>query len=233
MLMIGLLAAATGVAATYAATTATVSPTDRSAIEAIVKNYILENPEILPQAMERLQGRETVKAIAANRALIETPFAGAWEGAKDADVTLVQFFDYACGYCRASLPDIDRLLKEDPKLRVVYREMPVLGPDSDAAAHLSLAVAKLGRYAEFHRALYSAGRPDAAARTRLARSYGIDARATQAADVREEVATNLQLQSALRLSGTPAWIVGNKLLSGAVGYAPLKAAIAEVRAAKK
>ena len=231
--MIGLLAAAAGAAATFAATASgpAVSITDKAAIEIIVRDYILEHPEILPQAMEKLQGRETAKAVTANRKLIETPFAGAWEGNPNGDVVLVEFFDYACGYCRASLPDIERLLKDDPKLKIVYREMPVLGPDSVAAAELSLRVAKTGRYAAFHRAAYAA-RPDAAAREKLARQFGVDPKAKDAA-VDTEISTNLQLQNGLRLTGTPSWVVGNKVLAGAVGYDALKAAIAEVRAAKK
>lgn len=231
--MIGLLAAAAGAAATFAATTSgpAVRVTDKAAIEMIVRDYILEHPEILPQAMEKLQDRETAKAVTANRKLIETPYAGAWEGNPNGDVVLVEFFDYACSYCRASLPDIERLLKDDPKLKIVYREMPVLGPDSVAAAELSLRVAKTGRYAAFHRAAYAA-RPDAAAREKLARQFGVDPKAKDAA-VDAEISTNLQLQNGLRLTGTPSWVVGDKVLAGAVGYDALKAAIAEVRAAKK
>lgn len=230
--MIGLIAAAAGVAATVAATGAAppVSTTDKAAIEKIVRDYILDHGEILEQAIERKQARETAKAIESNRALIETPYQGAWEGNPKGDVVLVEFFDYACGYCRASLPDIDRLLKEDPKLKVVYREMPVLGPDSLATAELSLRVAKTGRYATFHRAAYAA-RPDAAARAKLSRQFGVSTSAPDP-DVEKEISANLQLQSALRLTGTPSWVVGDKVLAGAVGYDALKAAIAEARATK-
>lgn len=231
--MIGLIAAAAGAAATVAATGAgtPVSVSDKAAVEKIVRDYILDHGEILQQSIERLQAREMAKVIDANRVLIEKPYAGAWEGNAKGDVVLVEFFDYACGYCRASLPDIDRLLKEDPKLKIVYREMPVLGPDSTAAAELSLRVAKTGRYAEFHRAAYAA-RPDAAVRAKLAKQFGVDP-AVKDDKANEEIATNLQLQNALRLTGTPSWIVGDKILAGAVGYDALKAAIAEVRAAKK
>lgn len=243
--MNGLLAAAAGAAATYAAMTggvsgavggagggaasAEVSTRERATIEQIVHDYILAHPEILPQAMEKLQARDTAKAIAANRALIETPFAGAWDGAKDGDVVLVEFFDYACGYCRAALPDIERLLREDRRLKIVYRELPVLGPDSVSAAHVSLAVAGSGRYPAFHRALYAAGRPSAAVAEQVARRFGVVAVKPTAVS-REEIAVNLQLQSALRLSGTPTWIVGDRMLNGAVGYDALKAAVAEARA---
>lgn len=230
---IALIAAVAGAAASLAATTMpTAGATDRRAIETIVREYILEHPEILPEAMDRLQGRETAKTVAANRAVIETAFEGAWEGARDGDVTLVEFFDYACGYCRTSVADVDRLLREDKRLRVVYREMPVLGPNSEAATHLSLAVAKTGKYGQFHRALFAAGRPERATVDQLARQFGVDPATAQTAATREEVATNLQLQNALRLTGTPSWVVGDRVLSGAVGYEALKAAIAEQRAKK-
>ncbi len=232
-IMIGLIAVVTGAAATVAATSmgTPVSASDKSAVERVVRDYILDHGEILQQSIERLQAHQMAKVIDGNRTLIETPFHGAWEGNPNGDVVLVEFFDYACGYCRASLPDVDRLLKDDPKLKIVYREMPVLGPDSTAAAELSLRVARKGSYAAFHRAAYLA-RPDAAARAKLARQFGVDA-ASKDDEATEEITTNLQLQNALRLTGTPSWIAGDKILSGAVGYDALKAAIADVRAGKK
>ena len=231
--MIGLIAAAAGAAAVAVATTGgtPVGTADKAAIEKIVRDYILDHPEILPEAMDRLQDRENSKAVIANKTVIETPFAGAWEGNPNGDVVLVQFFDYACGYCRASLPDIDRLLREDTKLKIVYREIPVLGPDSEAAARLSLTVAESKQdYGRFHRALYAAGRPDAAARDKLAAQFGVPARQPVSPAVEAELAKNQQLQQSLRISGTPTWVVGNKMLSGAVGYDALKAAIVEARA---
>jgi protein-disulfide isomerase len=131
----------------------TVNVSDRATIEKIVREYILNHPEILPEAMQNLQNRELAKVVGANRTRIETPYAGAWEGAADADVTLVEFFDYACGYCRSAMPDIARLLAEDKKLKIVYREMPVLGEASYEAARVSLAVAEQGRYMVFHKAI--------------------------------------------------------------------------------
>lgn len=237
-IVIGFAALVAGAAATVAVTThAPVSTTgvsskDRAAIERIVHDYIMEHPEILPEAMEALRDREVGKAVAANRSTIETPFAGAWEGSATPDVTLVEFFDYACGYCRASIPVIDRLLKEDPKLRIVYREFPVLGPDSEVAAKVSLAAAKAGKYGAFHRALFAQGRPEARAVSGVAKQLGIDPGAGNTPDATRELANNMELQRALNLTGTPSWVIGNKVLSGAVGYDALKAAIAEARARK-
>jgi protein-disulfide isomerase len=234
-IVIALMALAIGAAATAAVTTAsapTVSTTDKAAIEKIVRDYILEHPEILPEAMTKLQEREVAKAVNANRATLETPFAGAWEGASNADVTIVEFFDYACGYCRASLPDVDRLLKTDPKIRIVYRDFPVLGPDSETAARVSLAAAKAGKYPAFHRALFAAGRPDARTIARVAQELGIDTRPADSDEVRRAVAANLELQRPLNLTGTPSWVIGDKVLGGAVGYDALKAAVDAARAQK-
>ncbi len=109
--------------------------------------------QILSEAVDALRDRQYAPVLEANRAAIETPFASSWKGAAKPDVTLVEFFDYACPYCKASNPHVDRLLREDKGLRVVYRELPILGPDSVAAARLSLAASKAGRFAQFHDAL--------------------------------------------------------------------------------
>jgi protein-disulfide isomerase len=232
-IVVGLAALIAGAAATVAITShAPVSVTDKAAIERIVHDYIMEHPEILPQAMEQLHDREVSKAVAANRSIIETPFAGGWEGSASPDVTLVEFFDYACGYCRASIPVVNRLLKEDPKLRIVYREFPVLGPDSEAAAKVSLAAAKAGKYAAFHRALFAEGPPAPRSVAAVARKLGIDANFGNSPEATRELANNMELQRALNLTGTPSWVIGDKVLSGAVGYDALKAAIAEVRGRK-
>jgi protein-disulfide isomerase len=144
-----------GAAALAMSGSAPVSTTDRAEIEKIVREYILTHPEILPEAMQNLQARELAKAVEANRKDIETPFEGAWAGAADGDVVLVEFFDYACGYCRAAVDDVERLIREDTKLKVVYREMPVLGQASYDAARAALAVAKQGKYAAFHKAMFA------------------------------------------------------------------------------
>jgi protein-disulfide isomerase len=215
---------------------APVSTTDKAAIEKIVRDYILAHPEILPEAMDVLKAREAAKTVAENRTAIETPFAGAWEGAADADVMLVEFFDYACGYCRAALPDLARLVAEDKKLKIVYREMPVLGQASYDAAKVSLAAAQQGKYVAYHKAMFAAGRPSASVIADAQRQAGMDVTKTRSAitstQIEEELAKSENLQRALQLSGTPSWVVGDKVMVGAVGYDALKAAIAEARKAK-
>lgn len=201
---------------------------DRSEVEGIVRSYLLENPQIIPEAMEVLRSRETANVVKANRAALETPFAGAWAGAEDGDVVLVEFFDYACGFCRKSNPDIDRLIADDRKLKVVWRELPVLGPDSQAAAQLSLAAARQGRFRQFHKRLFEAGRPAPDAVASVQQQLGIRP-LPGSADIQAELDKNFQLARAISASGTPTFVVGDKVLQGAVGYDALKEAIAEAR----
>ena len=204
-----------------------------AAIEATVHDYILDHPEILPEAMHRLDMREAAKGISAERHNIEAPFASAWAGNPRGDVTLVMFTDYSCGYCRASAPDVKRLLAEDPKLKVVWREIPILGPDSETVARAALAAARQGRYLAFHQAMFAGGRADPARIAAVAQEVGLDAGRLASdesgADVRHEIAANLALAGRLGVSGTPAFVVGDQMLSGAVGYDALVKAIAEAR----
>jgi protein-disulfide isomerase len=223
------------VAALSTAATAFVTTVllDRPAGGEAVREYLLANPEVIPEAMERLRGKQASAQIAANRAALETPFAGAWIGAEQPDVTVVQFFDYACGFCRASLPNLQRLVREDPKVRVVFRELPILGRDSEQAARVSLAAAEQGRYARFHDALYAAGRPVAQSIAAAADAAGLEPGRTQAIAqsdaVARELSQNVELARMLQFGGTPAWVIGDQALNGAVPYDTLKAAVAAAR----
>ncbi len=219
-----------------AASSPSVSVTDKAAIEKIVRDYILANPEILPEAMQNLQARELAKIVDENRKAIETPFAGAWEGAADGDVVVVEFFDYACGYCRAVTPTIAKLIAEDKKLKVVYREMPVLGQPSYDAAKASLAAAQQGKYMTFHKAVFAAGRPSPSVIAAAQRQAGIDPAAARDSDklaaIDAELTKSSELQRILSLSGTPSWVIGKKVVVGSMDYDQLKAAIAAARAGK-
>lgn len=231
-------AALTGVAVGAAAVWLLVSgePAGRTQTEAVVRDYILAHPEIIPEAIDRLRERETAAAVAQHREELQTPFAGAWAGAEQGDVVLVEFFDYACSYCRAANPDVERLLEEDPRLKVVWRELPVLGPPSEQAAIASLAAARQGREAfqAFHETLFEAGRPTPASIEAAARRAGVGADAIRAAaaspEVAQEIGRNLALARAIGATGTPTFIVGEKVLEGAVGYEVLKAAVEAARA---
>ncbi|HYZ48759.1 MAG TPA: DsbA family protein [Sphingomonas sp.] len=201
-----------------------------------VRAYLLANPEVLQEAMERLRAKQTAAQIAPNRHAIETPYAGAWIGAQKPDVVLVQFFDYACGYCRASLPDVHRLVKEDPRLRIVFRELPILSRGSEVAARASLAAAEQGRFAAFHDAMYATGRPDAETVAAAASAAGLDRAKLQSAmtapRAEQELGQNIELARALGFTGTPSWVVGNQILTGAVGYERLKKAVEAARAGR-
>jgi protein-disulfide isomerase len=167
--------------------------------------------------------------LADNRAAIEAPFASSWKGAAKPEVTLVEFFDYACPYCKASNPAVDRLLQEDKGLRVVYRELPILGPDSVTAARLSLQASKLGRFAQFHDTLWEAGRPAPDTIAKAAESAGIAPALPEDAAIEAELARNQKLAGQLGATGTPLFVVGDRVMNGAVGYDALKDAIAEAR----
>ena len=209
-----------------------LSGADRSRVEQIVRDYVLANPEIIPQAMQRLQEREGEKAIAVDRSRIETPYKGAVMGNPDGDVTLVEFFDYNCGYCRASLPIIEQLIERDPKVRVVFRELPILAEESRDAARASLAAAAQGRFVPFHNALYAAGPVTADSIAAAARTAGVDlGKIPDDADT--EIAGNIGLATKLGISGTPAWVVGDRVLSGALPLDRLQDAVAAARARGK
>jgi len=210
---------------------------DRAAMEQLVKDTILANPEIIPEAINRLQQNEVSKLLASNREAIETPFAGAWAGAADADVVLVEFFDFNCPFCRQSAADVDRLLAEDPKLKVVFRDMPVLGPDSERFAQASLSAANQGKYRKFYTSVFNGqGSLSQERLIRTVRQAGLNerevARDLNSKALRSEIEKNIGLSRALGLTGTPSYVVGERILSGAVGYDALKQAVDEARKAK-
>lgn len=198
----------------------------------IVREGILKEPQVLVEGSEALKDRQYEPVLAANRAALETPFGSSWKGASKPDVTLAYFYDYACGYCRRSNPDIERLLQEDKGLRVVYREFPILGAESVAAARASLAASKAGRFARFHDALYQAGNPSPETLAIAGNASGITPDQAKDPAIDAEIENNYRLASALGATGTPLFVVGNRVINSAVGYEGLKEAIAKARAAK-
>lgn len=218
-------------------------PAQRSVedIEKIVREYLLKNPEVIFEAVDR--HREKQRRLQADRdrtavrrhakALLEDPdsFVG---GNPDGDVTLVEFFDYRCGYCRQFAPLLTSIMKQDPKLRVVYKEFPVLGPDSFRAAQAALAARDQGYYLEFHEALMAADAPltDEAVMT-VARAVGLDVdrlkRDMETPKVLNILGNNHRLAEALAIDGTPTLIVGDSIVRGAIPMADLAALIARAR----
>ena len=211
--------------------------TDRTATETVVRDYILANPEILPEAMRRLQAKEAGKAVAANRVAIVEPFPGAVAGNPNGDVSVVAYLDYACGFCRASLPAITGLIASDPNVRIVYRELPILSRDSRTAAEWALAAAQQGKFKPFHDALYATGRVDTAAIETAAKAAGLDMDAARTAiaspQIAGEIERNMKAAGALGFSGTPSWVVGDQVLGGAQTLPALQAAVAAARRSRQ
>ena len=216
-------------AADAAARAADLSGDERKAMEAIVRDYILTHPEIITEAVDVLQTRDTQSRLTDVRGTIETPFPGAVAGNPDGSRVLVEFFDYACGYCRASVPDLERLIATDRDVKVVFRELPILGEGSQKAARMALAAARQGRYKAFHDAMYAAGKPTDQAIEAAARRAGLDlaaARGFASSDAAtRELQKNLDLARRVGFNGTPTWVVGDRMLEGAVGYDSLKEAV--------
>jgi protein-disulfide isomerase len=201
-----------------------------------IRAYLLEHPEVLPEAMEKLQEREYAKAIAPNRKAFETPFAGAEWGNPKGDVTVVAFLDYACGYCRASLPSLAKLVASDPNVRIVYREYPVLGDASVSAARWALAAAEQGKFRAFHEALYANGQLDEASIASAAAGVGLDkaraARVMATPAIDGEISNNHKLAASIGGRGTPVWVIGDKVIPGYVEYSVLADAVKKAREKK-
>ncbi|AKM11918.1 hypothetical protein AB433_15945 [Croceicoccus naphthovorans] len=204
---------------------------ERAAIEALVRSYILEHPEILPEAIERLREKESLAAMDAIREDLFTPYPGAVLGNPRGETVLVEFSDYACGYCRRSVEAVEKLIAEDPDLKVVIREFPILSDDSVTAAKWALAAAHQGKYEAFHHAMYAAGRPTLANIEKAAKAAGLDVemarKAAASPAIAAEISANRAFANQLQFGGTPAWVTASGTLEGAVGEDALRKALNE------
>ncbi len=221
-----------------------VDPAQKATIEDIVRDYLMEHPEVIRDAMNALQARQEqeeaekqTKAVTDNKDKIFNSKNQVVLGNPDGDVTLVEFFDYNCTYCRRAQVDMTRLLQEDGKLRVVLKEFPVLGPGSLEAAQVAVGVNAIApeKYREFHdKMLSDRGQASAARAIAVAESIGIDAdklrEASKEAEVRPTIEEVYAIANSLGLTGTPSYVVGDEVVIGAVGYDALKAKIEAVRA---
>ena len=216
-----------------AASAAGMNADDRKATEAIIRAYILAHPEIIPEAVEILQKREVATRLASAGGKMATPFFGAVAGNPNGDVTVIEFTDYNCGYCRASVSDVQKLVGSDKGVRIVYREVPILSPTSRDAALWALAAARQGKHKAFHDAMFSGGRPDAQSIRAAATKAGMDINAGEkfaaSAEANTEVESNLAMMQQIGFNGTPTFIIGDQILEGALGYDALKAAVEKAR----
>lgn len=226
----------------------TVSPQDRASIEKIIREYLIQNPEVLQEALVELERRQQQvqedaqkQALAAHsEALTRSPH-GIVVGNPEGDVTLVEFFDYNCGFCKRAVSDVVALTKADPKLRVVLRDMPILGPDSVEASVVALAVREQlegEKYFEFHtRLMNSRGRVGKDRAMAVAKEMGVDLARLQkdleSPKIREALSETLELGDKLSLTGTPAFVIGDAIIPGAVGAEPIKQRIASMRTCGK
>jgi len=197
------------------------------------RDYLLAHPEVLSEAMAVLQERDQLARMAPLRTQVERPFPGAVLGNPEGSVTLVEFSDYACGFCRQSVADVEALIAANSDLRVVVREYPILSAESVDAARMALAAAQQGKYAAFHGAMFRLGPPSPESIEAAAREAGVDlARARQAiaaGTFDAQLQANADLGAQLGIGGTPAFIAGDRTLNGAVGQQAIGDAIEQAR----
>ncbi len=225
-----------------------VSPDQRKEIEAIIKDYLVKNPEVLQEAYIELEKRQAVAEAAKHQNAVKDHAEALFNskrqvvlGNPKGDVTMVEFFDYNCGYCKRALSDMVELMKGDSKLKVVLKEFPVLGEASVEAARVSVAARMQDtagkKYLDFHQKLLgnrgSIGRAQALA---AAKDAGFDMSRLEKDMASDEpkatIEESLKLADALGLSGTPSYVVGSQVVIGAVGLANLQAKINTARCGK-
>ncbi len=218
---------------------------ERSAFRAEVRAYLLENPEVLMEAIAVLEQRDAAAQAEGDRALIDSLSADifddgrSWVGGNpDGDVTLVEFMDYRCSYCRRAHADVMQLLDSDGNIRFVVKEFPILGPESLLASRFAIAVRNVAgadAYGGVHDALMSLrGAVTEDSLTRLAEDAGLDPAAIlagmDAPDVMAELQANRALAERLQINGTPGFVLGDEILRGYLPLAQMQERVAQVRA---
>lgn len=215
----------------------------RAAVEKIVRDYLLANPDVVVEAIrlyreqaEQARQAHAKAALAESRAQLmndpDSPVGGNPKG----DVTIVEFFDYRCGYCKRVLPTIQEIIKTDKNVRIVFKEFPILGDESMVASRAALAAFKINpkKYEAFHNALMlSTGGLPVARVLRLAQELGYDPDALRkvmdSPEIEARIQKNYLLAESLNIRGTPAFVVGNELVPGAVDLEQLRSLIAQAR----
>jgi len=207
-----------------------------------VHAYLMEHPEVIEEAAAKLRAKKEAAAGTAVLAAMGTLRPQIERDPRDfvanpnGSVTVVEFFDYRCGYCKLAAPEVLRIIHDDPDVRVVFKEMPIFGGVSDTTAKVALTAAGKAKGLELYRDLMAEKALDEAALDRHLAAQGVDPAAARAAAaspaIAKQVADVRALANALRIEGTPAFIVGERMVSGA-NMEALRAAIAEAKAAKK
>jgi protein-disulfide isomerase len=241
-ILLGLLALAlAGILAAPARADDAFTPAQKQELDQAIHDYLQNHPEAMMQALETMKKKEEAalaekqsKAIVAHREQLLSDPNSAIAGNPKGDVTIVEFFDYRCPYCKQIEPSMDALLKEDGKLRIVYKEFPILGPVSVFASRAAIASRKQGKYEMFHRQMMAAkGNIDNDAVLKVAASSGLDMAKLKtdmaAADVDQVIKANYTLAETLAIDGTPGLIIGDQLTEGAVDLDGLRAMIKAAR----
>lgn len=222
-----------------------MSDDERAAFRAEVRAYLMENPEVIFEAVAVIEERQDdaltqadVTRVETNRdAIFDDGFS--WVGGNpDGDITLVEFMDYRCGYCRKAVPEVAKLLEEDGNIRLIVKEFPILGEASVISSRFAIAakhVAGEDAYEQVHNALMEfTGDPDDVALTRLAEGLGLDAKAIMALmdseTVDAEIAKTLELAQKLQISGTPTFVLQDQMLRGYLPADQMAEMVAEIRA---
>jgi protein-disulfide isomerase len=218
------------------------APEQVDGIEQIVRDYLLAHPEILIQSLNEFQQRQEVAAkqrqqqsvLASRAALTQDPDSPVL-GNPDGDVAIVEFFDYKCPYCKRVSGTLKDVVAADGKIRLIMKEFPILGPRSIQAARAALAVAKQGKYGEFHWALMTEPGDMSDPHIRqIARSVGVDVDRMmvdmESPEIQAMIKRNQVLAQALQITGTPAFVIGNTLVPGAIDRKALERLVAQTRA---
>lgn len=199
----------------------------KKALGEIIKDYLIKNPEIMFEVQsaldEKSQKEQDAKLktfMATNAKTIYRSADSSVAGDANGDVTVVEFFDFNCGYCKRGLPEVQKLVQDDKKVRFVFKELPILAKGSEEAARVALAVKRQGKYWEFHQAMLgSKGQANEASALKVAESLGLDMnkiKTDMASDaVKNELQSDLQLAKQLGVNGTPHFLVGDKSIPGA------------------
>ena len=210
-------------------------------VRELVLETIRENPEIVMEAVAILERRQAEAQAAAQadvlsnqRQLLERDPNAPVLGNPDGDVTVVEFFDYNCPYCRRVKPEVKAMIAADPNIRLVYREWPILGDGSVFAAKAALAAREQGKYEEFHWAMMELkGRANETSVLRVAQEIGLDIeklrKDMEAPEVQEHIDTSMRLTRTLGLNGTPSFVIGENLVAGFVERAELEKHVADTR----
>lgn len=207
----------------------------------IIRQYLLENPEVVRDAMQELERKQQEAEDAARTDTLKTLAAEIFRSKDDliggnpnGKVTMVEFFDYNCGYCKRAFPDVMKMIDADKDLKLVMKEFPILGAGSVYAARAALASRKQGKYWEYHMALMAhEGRIDEAVADQIAEATGLDVKKLKADmetdEVNQVIGRNMQLADSLKIQGTPAFIIDETVIPGAVGYEALAAVVKQIR----